>query len=55
MTGQLEQAYEAYEETDTSPEHVRSIIEDCKKLLIPDMNSIIGAWGLIDNDPNTGA
>ena len=36
---------------DSTAEHVRSIIEDCKKLLIPDMNSIIGAWGLIDNDP----
>lgn len=29
-------------------------IEDCKKLLIPDLDSVIGAWGLIDSDPVTG-
>ena len=61
MSGQLEGTSTFYEDTPTeeenaaeTAEHVRSIIEDCKKLLIPDMNSIIGAWGLIDNDIVTG-
>ena len=65
MSGQLEETSGLEEASSTfyldeaqtaaeTAEHVRSIIEDCKKLLIPDMNSIIGAWGLIDNDPNTG-
>ena len=45
---------EGLDDTNATAEHVRSIIEDCKKLLIPDINSIIGAYGLIDNDPNTG-
>ena len=35
-------------------EQVKSIIEDCQKLLIPDLNSIVGTWGLIDSDPVTG-
>jgi hypothetical protein len=42
------------EDHHATAEHVKSIIEDCKKLLIPDMNAIVGAWGLIDNDPVTG-
>ena len=62
MSGQLEGTSTFYEDTPPTEEenaaetaeHVRSIIEDCKKLLIPDMNSIIGAWGLIDNDIATG-
>ncbi len=35
-------------------ERVRELIEDCKKLLISDESVIVGAWGLIDNDPVTG-
>ena len=35
-------------------EHVKQLIEDCKKLLIPDLDKVVGAWGLIDNDPVTG-
>ena len=31
--------------------HVKLLIEDCKKLLIPDPESILGSWGLIDADP----
>ena len=31
--------------------HVKLLIEDCKKLLIPDLDSILGSWGLIDADP----
>ncbi|XP_033207947.1 phosphatidylinositide phosphatase SAC2 isoform X2 [Belonocnema kinseyi] len=34
--------------------HVKLLIEDCKKLLIPDLDSILGSWGLIDADPVTG-
>ncbi|TRY69034.1 hypothetical protein TCAL_01419 [Tigriopus californicus] len=35
-------------------EHVRILIEDCKKLLIPDQETVVGAWGLISNDPVSG-
>jgi hypothetical protein len=39
------------EEYDTMrADQVRGIIEDCKRLLIPDLNSILGSWGLIDAD-----
>ncbi|XP_043462644.1 phosphatidylinositide phosphatase SAC2 [Leptopilina heterotoma] len=34
--------------------HVKLLIEDCKKLLIPDLDSVLGSWGLIDADPITG-
>ncbi|KAI4487595.1 hypothetical protein M0804_005744 [Polistes exclamans] len=34
--------------------HVKLLIEDCKKLLIPDPEVILGSWGLIDADPITG-
>ncbi|XP_012287768.1 phosphatidylinositide phosphatase SAC2 isoform X2 [Orussus abietinus] len=34
--------------------HVKLLIEDCKKLLIPDPEGILGSWGLIDADPVTG-
>lgn len=32
-------------------DHVKLLIEDCKKLLIPDPEIILGSWGLIDADP----
>jgi hypothetical protein len=32
-------------------EHVRLLIDDCKKMLISDTDIILGAWGLIDADP----
>ena len=35
-------------------EHVKVLIEDCKKLLVPDLDNVVGAWGLIDNDPVSG-
>lgn len=31
--------------------HVKLLIEDCKKLLIPDPEFILNSWGLIDADP----
>ncbi|XP_011304045.1 phosphatidylinositide phosphatase SAC2 isoform X2 [Fopius arisanus] len=34
--------------------HVKLLVEDCKKLLIPDPEVILGSWGLIDADPLTG-
>ncbi|XP_018048606.1 PREDICTED: phosphatidylinositide phosphatase SAC2 isoform X1 [Atta colombica] len=34
--------------------HVKLLIEDCKKLLIPDPEVILGSWGVIDADPITG-
>lgn len=33
---------------------MKLLIEDCKKLLIPDPEVILGSWGLIDADPVTG-
>lgn len=31
--------------------HVKLLIEDCKKLLIPNPEFILNSWGLIDADP----
>lgn len=46
---------QAEEEIDAQvAERVKELIEDCKKMLISDVNTIVGAWGLIDNDPVTG-
>nr|XP_027213923.1 phosphatidylinositide phosphatase SAC2-like [Penaeus vannamei] len=42
------------EESSMTPEHVKHVIDDCKKLLVPDAETILGAWGLIDADPSTG-
>ena len=43
------------EEFDSSKaEQVKAVIEDCQRLLIPDLGSVIGTWGLIDSDPVTG-
>ncbi|KAF7991334.1 hypothetical protein HCN44_002896 [Aphidius gifuensis] len=48
--------HEKTEEEDNSATafHVKLLIEDCKKLLIPDPDVILGSWGLIDADPVTG-
>lgn len=40
------------EESSMTPEHVKHVIDDCKKLLVPDAETILGAWGLIDADPS---
>jgi len=37
-----------------SAEHVKGLIEDCKKLLLPNPDEVAGAWGLIDGDPVSG-
>lgn len=39
------------EEDTASVEHVKVLLEDCKKLLLADTSMVLGAWGLIDNDP----
>ena len=52
VAGNLEEATEATEDDESSnlvnAEHVRTIIEDCKKLLIPDMDTIIGEFVLLE-------
>ncbi|KAH1005438.1 hypothetical protein HUJ04_006428 [Dendroctonus ponderosae] len=35
-------------------EHVKLLIEDCKKMLINRPELVVGAWGLINADPSTG-
>ena len=34
--------------------HVKSVIEDCRKLLTQDFDRVLGAWGLVDADMVTG-
>lgn len=41
------------EDNQASVEHVKNLIEDCKKLLISDSTLALGAWGLIDADPQS--
>jgi len=38
----------------STAEHVKLLIEDCKKMLISDTDIILGAWGLINADPVSG-
>ncbi|XP_063369181.1 phosphatidylinositide phosphatase SAC2 [Cydia amplana] len=40
-------------DTAAMAQHVKSLIDDCKKLIV-DTEPVLGAWGLIDADPNTG-
>ncbi|KAL0276635.1 UNVERIFIED_CONTAM: hypothetical protein PYX00_004166 [Menopon gallinae] len=42
------------EDSSATAEHVKILIEDCKKLLINNPDLIVGSWGLIDADPVTG-
>lgn len=42
------------EDTVATAEHVKLLIEDCKKMLINSPQNVLGAWGLINADPNTG-
>ena len=32
-------------------ERVKQLIEDCKKILIPETEVVLGGWALIDADP----
>lgn len=38
----------------TTALHVKTVIEDCRKLLTQDFDHVMGAWGLIDADSVTG-
>ncbi|KAL7647035.1 UNVERIFIED_CONTAM: hypothetical protein RMT77_002292 [Armadillidium vulgare] len=42
------------EEDSALAQHVKHVIDDCKKMLVPDAQTILGAWGLIDADPTSG-
>ncbi|XP_063228378.1 phosphatidylinositide phosphatase SAC2 [Bacillus rossius redtenbacheri] len=42
------------EDSAATAEHVKLVIEDCKKMLISDVDIVLGAWGLIDADPVSG-
>lgn len=42
------------EDNVATAEHVKLLIEDCKKLLINQPELVLGAWGLINSDPSTG-
>ncbi|XP_032596301.1 phosphatidylinositide phosphatase SAC2 isoform X2 [Drosophila grimshawi] len=45
----------APEEVDgESAEHAKMLVEDCRRLLLSSEQYPVGAWGLIDADPNTG-
>ncbi|XP_022241087.1 phosphatidylinositide phosphatase SAC2-like [Limulus polyphemus] len=35
-------------------ERVKQLIEDCKKILIPETEVILGGWALVDADPTSG-
>ncbi len=37
-----------------SAEHVRTVMEDCQRVVVPDDSRILGCWGLIDADEITG-
>lgn len=42
---------ETEEDNTATVEHVKNLIEDCKKLLLTDTALVLGSWGLIDADP----
>ena len=50
----MERTTEDDEYDSIKADQVRAIIEDCKRLLIPDLHSILGSWGLIDADHVNG-
>lgn len=39
------------EDANAVAQHVKSVIDDATTLLVPDAHTILGAWGLIDADP----
>lgn len=42
------------EDSAATAEHVKLLIEDCKKMLINQPELVLGSWGLINADPATG-
>ncbi|CAG9118855.1 unnamed protein product [Plutella xylostella] len=51
---QVYNVMDAHTEQDTAAmaAHVKCLIEDCRKLLV-DSEPVLGAWGLVDADPQT--
>ncbi|XP_049823594.1 phosphatidylinositide phosphatase SAC2 isoform X2 [Aethina tumida] len=47
-------AVQCDEDSALTAEHVKLVIEDCKKMLINQPECVVGAWGLINADPSTG-
>lgn len=41
------------EDSNATAEHVKLLIEDCKKMLINCPDAVLGSWGLINADPWT--
>lgn len=56
MQGQVVTEDAIDDETDSvaTAEHVKLLIEDCKKFIVSDSSLVLGAWGLINADPQTG-
>lgn len=42
------------EDANAVAQHVKSVIDDAITLLIPDAHTVLGAWGLIEADPQSG-
>ncbi|KAF5298153.1 hypothetical protein FQA39_LY02577 [Lamprigera yunnana] len=42
------------EDSAATAEHVKLLIEDCKKMLINNPEFVVGSWGLINADPSFG-
>lgn len=56
MLGNTVSEEEFHEKTDEEDNaataiHVKLLIEDCKKLLVHNPETILNSWGLIDADP----
>lgn len=49
-----ESKHQIEEDSTATAEHVKLLIEDCKKMLINSPELVLGAWGLINADPSTG-
>lgn len=47
-------AQQEEEDAAATAEHVKLLIEDCKKMLINNPEVVVGSWGLINADPTTG-
>jgi hypothetical protein len=53
-SGEQPQAAAAASSAGMSAEQVRAVMEDCQRLLMPDVSRVLGCWGLIDADETTG-
>lgn len=48
----IESKHQIEEDNIATAEHVKLLIEDCKKMLINSPELVLGAWGLINSDPS---